>query len=803
MATCVVTGGAGFLGSHLCDHLLEKGHRVICIDNLDTGSLENIAHIGKDADFTFVSKDLSEPPVTVDEDVDFVYHLASPASPIDYARLPLHTLKVGSYGTHHMLGLAKFKRARFLLASTSEVYGDPQVHPQSEDYWGHVNPIGPRGVYDEAKRYAEAMTMAYHRQQGVDTCIVRIFNSVLADEQILYDDGRELRRETAGELAARMFSFAGAIMVSPNPSGGSGGTALLDAAPAKEWPLSGYTVPAFGDGGEIGPSEAASFIGHPTSQTCFEVKTRYGRSIRVTGDHSVFVEGPDGEPTPKPTRDLEIGERIAIAGRIDVPERDRRLVSMLEVWRWAEKDPWELWVEAPGLGAKVWERRFDLHGLLTAKRRGSGPNWRNTAWTQIIRMRDRDRVPAAALWAVGEAVPDDATVRARSGNSELPALIEITDELLWFLGLWVAEGSWHVRAKDSHIAISGDAVLLERAAAIAERVFGLHATRIPESPARAASITISSKLIVEVLSFLGFDHGRKRIPGWILGLPLSRLKWFIEGYREGDGVHSGKEFERAVAHAFSTVTEELKNDLLVALGRFGIVASVGRYRTRFRKRTGERTYPYWRISVGNVHPWSPLEWDRGVAQKLNAKRHGDLVWAAVRKIEEVPATDLVFDFSVPGRENFLAGTGVLARNTMGNRMRPHDGRAIPTFLRQALQDKPLTVFGDGQQTRSFCFVDDLIRGLIALMESDVHLPVNIGNPDEFTLLEAAQTVIEVTDSRSEIVFEALPVDDPQQRQPDITRARELLGWEPQVSLREALQLTVERAGVERLVGAPE
>jgi dTDP-glucose 4,6-dehydratase len=316
MATCVVTGGAGFLGSHLCDHLLDKGYRVICFDNLDTGSLENIAHIGKNADFTFTHQDLTE-HVSIDEDVDFVYHLASPASPIDYARLPLHTLKVGSYGTHHMLGVAKFKRARFLIASTSEVYGDPQVHPQSEDYWGHVNPIGPRGVYDEAKRYAEAMTMAYHRQQGVDTCIARIFN------------------------------------------------------------------------------------------------------------------------------------------------------------------------------------------------------------------------------------------------------------------------------------------------------------------------------------------------------------------------------------------------------------------------------------------------------------------------------------------------------TMGDRMRPHDGRAIPTFLRQALQDKPLTVFGDGSQTRSFCFVDDLIRGLVALAESEVHLPVNIGNPDEFTLLEAAKTVIEVTDSRSEVVFEALPVDDPQQRQPDITRARDLLGWEPKVSLREALRLTVERAGVERLVGSPE
>ena len=175
MSTCVVTGGAGFLGSHLCDHLLAKGHRVICVDNLDTGSLQNIEHI-RDPKFTFLNHDLTE-PLVVEDEVDFVYHLASPASPIDYARLPLHTLKVGSYGTHHMLGLAKFKRARFLLASTSEVYGDPQVHPQPEDYWGHVNPIGPRGVYDEAKRYAEALTMAYHRQQGVDTCIVRIFNT--------------------------------------------------------------------------------------------------------------------------------------------------------------------------------------------------------------------------------------------------------------------------------------------------------------------------------------------------------------------------------------------------------------------------------------------------------------------------------------------------------------------------------------------------------------------------------------------------------------------------------------------------
>jgi dTDP-glucose 4,6-dehydratase len=306
MSTCLVTGGSGFLGSHLCDHLLTKGYRVVCVDNLETGNLNNIAHIKDGDNFRFVQADITS-HYDIDEPLDFVYHMASPASPIDYARLPLHTLKVGAYGTHNTLGLAKAKRARFLLASTSEVYGDPEVHPQKETYWGNVNPIGPRGVYDEAKRYAEAMTMAYLRQQGVDTAIVRIFN------------------------------------------------------------------------------------------------------------------------------------------------------------------------------------------------------------------------------------------------------------------------------------------------------------------------------------------------------------------------------------------------------------------------------------------------------------------------------------------------------TYGPRMRPHDGRAIPTFLRQALSEKPVTVFGDGSQTRSFCYVDDLVRGLILLMESGVHEPVNIGNPIEMTLLEMAKTVIELTDSRSEIVFEALPVDDPKVRQPDISRAKDLLGWEPEVDLREGLRKTIDHA----------
>jgi dTDP-glucose 4,6-dehydratase len=173
----VVTGGAGFLGSHLTDRLLAEGHRVIAIDNLITGHVENIAHLSGNENYRFIKHNVSNYIFVPEEKIDYVFHFASPASPIDYLELPIPTLKVGALGTHNTLGLAKDKKAKFLLASTSECYGDPLVHPQKEDYWGNVNPIGPRGVYDEAKRFAEAMTMAYHRYHKIDTKIVRIFNT--------------------------------------------------------------------------------------------------------------------------------------------------------------------------------------------------------------------------------------------------------------------------------------------------------------------------------------------------------------------------------------------------------------------------------------------------------------------------------------------------------------------------------------------------------------------------------------------------------------------------------------------------
>jgi dTDP-glucose 4,6-dehydratase len=183
----LVTGGAGFLGSHLCDYLIAKSHEVICIDNLITGTIDNIGHlIGQDK-FRFVKHDVTE-YIYISGPLDAVLHFASPASPVDYLEYPIQTLKVGSLGTHKALGLAREKKARFLIASTSEVYGDPLVHPQAEDYWGHVNPIGPRGVYDEAKRFAEAMTMAYHRTHKIETRIARIFNTY--GPRMRLNDGR-------------------------------------------------------------------------------------------------------------------------------------------------------------------------------------------------------------------------------------------------------------------------------------------------------------------------------------------------------------------------------------------------------------------------------------------------------------------------------------------------------------------------------------------------------------------------------------------------------------------------------------
>jgi dTDP-glucose 4,6-dehydratase len=206
MPRALVTGGAGFLGSHLCDYLLDRDFEVICMDNLITGDMSNVEHLFHNTRFSFVKYDVTN-YIHVEGDIDFIFHFASPASPIDYLELPIQTLKVGSLGTHKALGLAKEKKATFLLASTSEVYGDPLEHPQNEGYWGNVNPVGPRGVYDEAKRFAEAMTMAYHRYHGVSTRIVRIFNTY--GPRMRLNDGRALPAFMSQALAGKPVTVFG------------------------------------------------------------------------------------------------------------------------------------------------------------------------------------------------------------------------------------------------------------------------------------------------------------------------------------------------------------------------------------------------------------------------------------------------------------------------------------------------------------------------------------------------------------------------------------------------------------------
>jgi UDP-glucuronate decarboxylase len=763
----VVTGGAGFLGSHLCERLLDLGARVTALDNFITGSPDNVAHLLGRKGFRLVEHDVTD-FLYVPGEVDYILHFASPASPIDYLRWPIQTLKVGSLGTHKALGMAKAKGARLLLASTSEVYGDPQVNPQPETYWGNVNPVGPRGVYDEAKRFAEALTLAYHREHGLEVRIARIFNSILADEQILYDDGKELRRERVESLARRL------------------GIAEL----AGDVELDGYEVPAFDADGAVTSTHASHLVGHPTTQRCYEVRTRYGRSIRVTGDHSLFVEGQTGKPIARPVNDLQVGDRVAIAGRINVPVRDRTRISMVDVWSALHLDDWELLVRAPGLGALVWDHRHELLAGLTSHVGSS----RAAAYSTLRRWRDSDELPLALFRKVNLPLPvvQEARVRAKRGRSSLPLQISVTDELLWLLGLYVAEGCRHDNGtKSALVNIACEDAVLDRAQKIIERELGLHMVRAEASPQRSAALTIHSQALLLLLDHLGFHAGEKRIPGWILGLPLHRLKWFIEGYREGDGVHSGNKLAEGIRHEFSTTSEALKDDLIVALGRFGIVPSVGRYESTFRQKTGDRRYPFWRITISRMRPWNPLEWDAGVEQTLNARRTGDLVWAAVTEIEEIEPTHLVYDFSVPGRENFYAGTGVMAHNTFGPRLRLKDGRAIPAFFTAAIRNEPLPVFGDGQQTRSLVYVDDEVEGLLRLLVSDHTGPMNIGNPEEVTMLELAEAVQDAVGNHPGIAFHPSPVDDPKVRRPDTTLAEEVLGWKAQIPLREGLARTAD------------
>ena len=772
----VITGGAGFLGSHLADRCLAEGHEVVAVDNLITGNLDNLAHI-QSPKFSFLDQNISD-GVHVDGDVDFILQFASPASPVDYLELPIQTLKVGALGTHNALGLAHAKGAGLLMASTSEVYGDPLVHPQKEDYWGNVNPVGFRSCYDEAKRYSEAMVMAYHRQHQIDTKIVRIFNSIMAHETIVAFHDGEMHIEPVEAFGARLESER-------------------VRAPGR------VKVPAFDpQTGRMELREADALIRYPSKgKAAFRLRTRYGRNIEVTADHSVFRRDQNGQPEAVPVSQMAVGDYVALPATLPVVERDRTHIN-LGARLLESGDPEAGWNHAlhwAGVATTLEENRDEVMRWLENSERFAGSaNRRNSAGCAFRKYRGQGWMPLALIGHLQKlgrwSWPAEATLRPLCAGRSNAVFnqVEISDDLLWLLGLYVAEGC-HVAGKgDYRLILASDEKFLRRAQGIFERSFGVQPRFIAHSETRSPSLYCDGRLLLwlfqNVFGVVGTSHDA-RIPGWIMQLPLERLGHFLDGYRCGDGTHTNLHEKRELA--FNTVSEKLATDLVYLLLRFGVVASLGNYETTNKARTGDKKYPFWRVTVCEVDDFNVLNWHRGVQQTLNARRFGDLVWAKVRAIEPIESTHLVYDFSVPGWENFVAGNGVCAHNTFGPRMRLRDGRIVPNFMRQALSGEPLTVYGDGSQTRSFCYVTDLVEGIYRLMLSDEHLPTNIGNPTEFTVLEFAHQVLQLTGSKSEIIFEPLPQDDPKQRKPDISKAREVLGWEPKIELAQGLALTLE------------
>ena len=777
----LITGGAGFLGSHLCDRFLAEGHTVIAMDNLITGSVKNIEHLAGHERFSYIKHDVTD-YIYVAGPLDAVLHFASPASPIDYLQLPIQTLKVGALGSHKALGLAKDKGAKFFLASTSEIYGDPAIHPQPESYPGNVDPIGPRGVYDEAKRFAEALTMAYHRFHGVDTRIIRIFNSILADELVLLFNSEAAHLTPIEEYAHAVENDR---LLRPRR----------------------IRVPAFDPRtGCISLQEATALIKHPPVRPdAFLIKTRYGREIRVTGDHSVFRRSAAGQPEAIPVRELQVGEYIAIAGRVPVVEKDRPQVCLGDHLVETATSPdrlWETAVLSDDLKPVIAQQRAAIMDIVLDSSRFNGSrskqNSAGCAYRKylrhgclplyvVMRLRQQMRLP----W------PKDARLRLyRSGaHVTTPNDIAITDELLWFLGLFLAEGTLadYPQHGDYFLSLCSHQAALDQARDILQRAFGVKVGYTAPVSNKAPSIYTHSKLLCQVMGDLLGLKGRsaeKRIPAWIFQLPLPRFKWFLEGYRVGDGTHSGSKVGNELT--FTTVSKGLAQDLVYSLLRFGIVASLGQYESWIAHRQPDKRYPFFNVNVAELSNFNILTWDQGVTQTLNATRFGDLVWVPIKSIEAVPTTDYVYDFSVPGHENFVAGSGIFAHNTYGPRMRLRDGRIVPTFVPQAILRQPLTVYGDGSQTRSFCYVSDLVEGIYRLLMSNEHEPVNIGNPHEMTVLEFAHLINKITENPAGVIFEDRRIQgDPQTRQPDITKAKAVLGWEPKIGIEEGLRLTIE------------
>lgn len=773
MPNVLITGGAGFIGSHLCRALLEKGFDIICIDNLVTGQKENINSLIGSGKFKFINHDVSR-RIEIKEPLDWVLHFASPASPIDYQKIPIQTLKAGSLGTHNTLGLALAKKAKYMLASTSEVYGDPLVNPQPESYWGNVNPVGIRGCYDEAKRFAEALAMAYHRIHKLDTRIVRIFNSILADQLVVLFNDSDLH---IGSIE----SYVNKI----EKNGGNIENKII--------------VPCFDPHTHrILLKEVSAVIKHGYNRDAFELSLAYGRKIKVTGDHSVFKKDKNSKPIPVPVREINKGDYVAITSKLPVVIKDVKSFDILHylLVNLTDNELWVYSVHSKELENVIAINKSAIYKILKSSGRIKSKLFNNWIFCAFNKYKKNSFLPLYIFKRLNVDYIENAKIRVYKAGAHIyvPSKIKLDSDILWLLGFYLAEGTSYNENKNCFLAFSSEEKYLAKAIRILTSRFNVHVIKSPAKSNKSPSIYVHSKLLYlifkDIFKVIRQDKNMDiRIPSWIFQLPLSKVKYFLEGYKDGDGTHSGKKLNKELC--FETKFERFANDLLMLLLRFGIVASFGEYKTKYIKKYGDRKSNFYRVTICELSDFNILNWDKGIKQELIANKTGDLVWAWVRDIKEVKPTEYVYDFSVPETENFVAGNGVFCHNTYGPKMRKKDGRAVPNFITQALANKNITVYGEGSQTRSFCYISDLIEGIYKLMNSSINAPVNLGNPEEYSVLQLATMIKDITTSKSRIIFESMPEDDPKVRRPDISKAKKELKWVPKVSIEEGLKSTIE------------
>ncbi len=766
MKMILITGGAGFIGSHLCDSLIKK-NKIICVDNLFTGDKDNVKYLIDNPNFKFIQHDIIEPLFLEEEKIDEIYNLACPASPIHYQFNAIRTIKANILGTINMLGLAKKHKAKILQASTSEIYGDPLQHPQKESYNGNVNCTGLRACYDEGKRCAETLMFDYHRQNKVDIKVVRIFNSILADEIVFVQDDYGVHIIKIEDYFEHF---------------------------KKNKPKSVF-VPSFNSHNQIEVRKVSDIIRVPCKKICYELKLAYGRTVKVTEDHSVFIRDKIGQPIAKHVKEIKKGDYVAIPSHIDVLVKDVTHFDILKFLLNKPKFYWTYIVYSKLLSKEIISRRHKIIRILEKSGRFKSRDIHNSAVCAYNKYKRLSALPLFVIKELGIKLLKDGQIRVFKGGSHVytSLKVEVDVDLMWLLGFYLAEGCSYRKGKSDFLSFASDDTFLKKAAGILNRKFGIHIVYSKKTSNKSPAIFCHSKLLTLIFDQI-FNITRRnhqlRIPSWIFSLPKNKLKYFLEGFKDGDGTHSGKKLNNELC--FDTKYKSLAIDLNYLLLRFGVCASFGKYYTTFKKKYKNKKFNFYRLTLCSLSNFNVLSWDKGVFQKRIATSTKDIIWGGVKSVKKIKKTRYVYDFSVPSNENFVAGNGVFCHNTYGPRMAKNDGRVVSNFITQALEGKDITVYGDGKQTRSFCYVSDLIDGMVKMMNNEGFIgPVNLGNPKEFTILELAKKVIELSGSKSKTMFKELPKDDPKQRMPDISLAKKKLLWEPKVELEGGLRKTID------------